>query len=163
MSIDTIKTTIANLEGYWGNSRGEWELLGPTDMAGNETVRFSRRSDGWALERHNGDTWYVASDDRFDSEDVPGGELSDAIATHDVDAIASVLDDTPVDYTVDRSVPAYPQLEVPGWGKVYWDDQVKGNHGWVVGALDDGWQDAIEPNELLDSLLDVIGMAQKVA
>jgi hypothetical protein len=90
-------------------------------------------------------------------------QLQKAIDANDIEDIASALDDTGVDYTVDRSVPMYPALVIPGWGKVYWDDQVTGNHGYVVESLEDGWQDAIEPDELLGDLLDVVEMAQKVA
>jgi len=166
MSIDTITTTIADLEDFWGSARDEWDLLGPADMTSDEQIRFSRRNDewsrshGWALERHDGCTWYVASDARFDSEDVPGGELADAIATNDVEDIASALDDTPVDYSVDRSVPAHPTLKICGYATLSYSDH---SETWLVHPIAGGCGESVNSSTLLADLLDVIEMAQKAA
>jgi len=92
-------------------------------------------------------------------------KLEDAIDHQDVEDIAAVLDDTPVDYTVDHSVPVCPQLEVPGYGTIFFDGSAGSPCGWAVraaGADKRHWQ-PIEPDELLADLLDVIDMAEKVA
>jgi len=80
----------------------------------------------------------------------------------DAEDVAFQLEEFGVDCTVDDSTPAYPICEIPGYGGIWCDDGAQSkNPGWVWESLERDESDAIDSEDLLDDLIELIDMANK--
>jgi len=144
-----IYTTIADLEEFWGSSRGTWGLFGSTDIAGDEMVRLTRKheEDLWSLERKSEGEWFAAMAVDLSAEYVPGiGDMHRRgmmAATCVIDAAGS----QPYDYDGNLLVPAEPTLQ--DW-QAELDD------------LDREELTDVEREEYLDGWADVMGRWQQL-
>lgn len=66
-----IYTTVGQLKNAWGSGPDEWGLTGQVELEEDEQIRFSRRDQGYVIERQgDDDDWQAISDQRFSGDDI---------------------------------------------------------------------------------------------
>jgi len=94
-------------------------------------------------------------------------QIKQAIADHAAEDLAAALQDASVECETDHSIPCQPAVDVPGYGRIYYDSDAGSPCGWVVrtGSAPEMTQhdEAVTEDVLADELTDLVADVQKVS